>query len=78
MALGLVLCAGLGACGSNVSQVRARAATDLSCSSDIQVAVSGDDTYRARGCGKEATYACRDGTVSGTVCERIIEAKRSK
>lgn len=64
-------------CTSNESRVRAKAASDLSCS-ELQVSPSGGDTYRVKGCGKEATYNCYEGTLSGVVCERLVETRRGK
>lgn len=64
-------------CSSNESRVRAQAASDLSCS-QLQVTAAGGDSYRVRGCGKEATYNCYEGTLSGTVCDRMVETRRGK
>jgi hypothetical protein len=54
--------AALAGCGSaNVSPnvVRAKAASDLSCPADqLQLENPVGSNWKAKGCGKEATYAC--------------------
>lgn len=55
----------LAGCATNVTQVRQRAAMDLSCeSSEVAVELTarpslGVTRYRAEGCGSERMYECR-------------------
>ena len=54
-ALALILCS----CTSTTSVVRTRFAAEQDCPEDrIAVDEQGGTLYRARGCDKEATYAC--------------------
>ncbi len=50
----------VGACATGSGIVRERAANEFSCDeSEVEVEAIGGNSYRATGCGQEATYTCR-------------------
>lgn len=57
-------------CVTQGSVVRTRALNDLSCDEkQIEVVNIGGTSYRARGCGQEATYNCMTGPHE-IICQR--------
>ena len=58
-------------CVTMETTAHTRAVNDLRCSDDkVVVKNSGGSSYRATGCGQEATYNCGQSTGSTFVCQR--------
>jgi hypothetical protein len=62
----------LGACASMDTQVRTRAARDLSCKQDAMRIVDREATvFRVAGCGSFATYECHELPTLAMQCDRV-------
>jgi hypothetical protein len=58
-------------CVNMETTARTRAANDLKCGEDAVVVQNiGGSSYRATGCGQEATYNCAQSTQHTFVCQR--------
>jgi hypothetical protein len=73
----LIGCVALLGCGADMtSQVKDRAARDLSCGADqTQVVDAEGGVYRIAGCGLEASYHCTEDTGLNTRCQRLYLTK---
>jgi hypothetical protein len=66
----------LGACADTTTQVRSRAARDMSCGEKETRVVDGEGgVYRVLGCGLEASYVCSEDRTLSTHCKRIYMSK---
>ncbi len=67
----LVLALATGACVTMSGVAQTRAANDLKCPEDqITVANIGGSSFRATGCGQEATYNCVQSSQNTLACVR--------
>lgn len=71
LSLTLSLALALGACVTMPGVARTRASNDLRCPEDqIVVQNIGGSSYRATGCGQEATYNCVQSSENTLACVR--------
>ena len=67
----IVLALATGACVTMAGVAQTRAANDLKCPEDqIAIANIGGSSFRATGCGQEATYNCVQSSQSTLACVR--------